>query len=92
MILRAHNEGMARDPHDVAFSKFARSVLTKKGVDLTAADLRVMHGVVYLKGSVALNRGDFPGGNLKQQVALAEHQLRQKPGIKDVIIDVMYKD
>lgn len=81
-----------RDPVDVSMTKLARTILLKKGVDMTGADLRVLHGVIYLKGSITINKGENPTLPLRKLVEEAGHYLRNKPGVKDFIVDVQYRE
>lgn len=77
------------DPADVRTSKYLRSELGRKMIDVGQADVRVTHGVAYVRGVV---RG-VPGG--PPDVKLAIHQccdgLRQKGMIKDYVIDCAYR-
>ena len=78
------------DPRDVAATKMCRREFTRKGVDVSAADIRVMHGVCYLKGQIKMIMGEGKI-DLKEQVQLVARILRSKQGINDVIVDVNYK-
>lgn len=81
-----------RDPKDVGIAKLARHTFSKKGADLTGADIRVLHGVVYLRGSLTLDKGNAPPGvPIRKIVQDASDYLRQK-GVKDIVIDVLYRE
>jgi hypothetical protein len=78
---------MAKNEEDVRATKAARTELTKRGIDVTLCDVRVMHGVLHIRGSV--RKG--PGGeftDLKEELDRVCGLLRQKPGIKDVSLAV----
>lgn len=78
------------DPKDVAANKFVRSIFGRRGIDVTRADLRVMHGVCYIRGAVAA----IPGSgitDLKLEVQNIAKLLTQKPDIKDVVIDCHFR-
>ncbi len=68
----------------------ARSYLGRRGVDLTLADVRVMHGVCYLRGTVSTVKGSGVH-DLKAEVEQAARILKQKPEIRDVVIDCTYR-
>jgi hypothetical protein len=77
------------DPLDVRASKSLRSELGKKLIDVTQADVRVMHGTAYIRGVVK----PIVGGptDTKAALNLACSGLRQKGVIKDFVIDCVYR-
>ncbi|MFZ4507496.1 MAG: hypothetical protein ACOYON_07345 [Fimbriimonas sp.] len=82
---------MAKDPADLQGTKIARQFIGRRGIDLTRADIRVMHGVLYVKGQVAKMRGfDIP--SLRAELEAAGKILRTKQEIKDVVIEVTYRE
>lgn len=82
--------GMARDEGDVRATKAARAELSKRGVDLSMADLRCMHGTLYVRGTVKAYRGANIT-DIKSEMELIARVLRQKPDIRDVILECMYR-
>lgn len=78
------------DPLDVRASKTLRSELGKKLIDVASADVRVMHGVAYIRGVVKC----IPGGPPDLKVALNTTltNLRQKGSIKDYVLDCVYRN
>lgn len=75
---------------DVRGTKHARSEFGRRGIDLTQADLRVMHGVCYVRGSVrALRSANIP--DLKAEMEKIAKILKTKQEIKDVIMDCIYR-
>ncbi len=78
---------MAKNDEDVRATKYARTELIKRGIDLTLCDIRVMHGVLHLRGSIRKGPGaEF--ADLKVELERICNWLRQKPGIKDVALAV----
>ena len=78
------------DPNDVMATKIARREFTKRKVDLSTADIRVMHGVCYLRGTVKAIRGaEFP--DIKLECEHIARILRTKGEIKDVVLDCQYR-
>ncbi|MEQ1822630.1 MAG: hypothetical protein ABL949_08975 [Fimbriimonadaceae bacterium] len=78
------------DPKDVAANKIVRQMFGRRGIDVTRADLRVMHGVCYIRGAVAA----IPGSgitDLKLEVQNIARLLTQKGGIKDVVVDCQFR-
>ncbi len=77
------------DPKDVQASKYLRSELGKKLIDVGQADVRVMHGVAYIRGVVK----SIPGGPPDVKVAINQvaQNLRQKGIVKDIVIDCAYR-
>lgn len=78
------------DPNDVSGTKAARSLLGRRGVDLTLCDLRVMHGVCYIRGTVSAVKGSGIL-DIKTEIEHCARLLRQKPEIRDVVIDARYR-
>ena len=77
------------DEKDVHGLRMARSELSKRGIDTSRADVRVMHGVCYIKGMVYAT----PGSDIKDirlEMEHVRHILRQKPDIRDVVLDCQF--
>jgi len=82
---------MARDPKDVSGLRLVRTELAKRGIDTGKADIRVTHGTVYLRGRFGTMKGsNIP--DLRREMDLIGQVLRQKTGIKDVVIDCQYSN
>lgn len=78
------------DPHDVSTTKMVRRDFGRSGLDITYADIRVLHGVVYIRGTVSVNKStdvEDPKAEMERVARL----LRQRAGIKDVVVDVRYR-
>lgn len=84
-----YNASMA-NPKDVEGTRFARRMFTKFKIDVTKADVRCMHGVVYLRGQITAYR-DSGITDLRAEVEKIARVLRTQPGIRDVSIDVSYR-
>jgi hypothetical protein len=82
-------EAVMVDQRDVNALRQVRTELTKRGVDIGRADLQMRNGVLTMRGSV----GGMPGvaiPDLKLEVEHIARLLRQKPDIRDVIVDLRY--
>ncbi|MER3417891.1 MAG: hypothetical protein C4343_01995 [Chloroflexota bacterium] len=65
----------------------ARAEFARRGVDISRCDLSVLHGVCYVRGEIA----SLPGAtfdDLERQVNLMQRVLRQRPEIRDVVMDI----
>lgn len=78
------------DRGDIEATKRARREFTKHHIDISRADLRVMHGVVYLRGIVLKEHGAHYE-DVKTETERIGRLLRQLPQVRDVVIDVMYR-
>ena len=67
-------------------NKLARSVMNKRGVDLSMADLRVSHGICYIRGTIKFIKGREADN---KEVAMGQviKALRQQPEIRDVVCE-----
>ncbi len=74
------------DPKDVEATKIVRREFTRRNVDTTMADIRVSHGVAYVKGTLRMQRGG-DGGDIKATVDGIAKALRTRTEIRDVVID-----
>jgi len=74
---------------DVHATRMVQRELIKRGIDISYMDVRVSHGVVYLRGIVRKMRGmDF---DLEREMAIICNILRQKPGIRQVVNDCVIR-
>lgn len=73
------------DPNDVAGTKAVRRELSKRNFDTTMADLRVTHGVAYIRGSIRMIKGGNP--DIKAELEIVAKVLRTNPFIKEVVVD-----
>jgi hypothetical protein len=77
------------DQKDVHGLRMARSELSKRGIDTSRADIRVMHGVCYIKGIITAAKGSEIK-DIKLEMEHLRHILRQKPDIRDVVLDCQF--
>lgn len=63
----------------------ARQEFSKRNLDMTRADVRVTHGVCYIRGSIGVMRGGPQ--DVRSELELIAKVLRTRPGIKDVVVD-----
>ena len=71
---------------DATMTRLVRREVSRRYIDATRLDIKAMHGVVYLRGSIARLRGHDV--DLKKELEVIHRVLRGKSGIRDVIIDV----
>ncbi len=78
------------DPNDVTGTKMARSYMGRRGIDLTLADVRVMHGVCYIRGTISAVKG---AGvlDIRTEVEQCARLLKQRVEIRDVVLDCLYR-
>jgi hypothetical protein len=68
-----------------------RREISRRYIDSSSLDVRVMHGVVYLRGWVDNLRGSHQQRvDLNEEMELIHRILTQKPGIRDVVVEVQY--
>ncbi|MCS7272749.1 MAG: BON domain-containing protein [Fimbriimonadales bacterium] len=63
--------------------------ITKRHIDTSRLDVQVYHGVVYLRGVVSALRGHDI--DVQAEMEIIRRILRQRPGVRDVVIDVTYR-
>lgn len=78
------------DPRDVEATRQARREFTKHRIDVTLADIRVMHGVIYIRGTIKSERG-ATYEDVQVECERIARLLRQKADIRDVVLDVNYR-
>jgi hypothetical protein len=68
---------------DARMTNAIRHEVVKRCIDSSRLDVRVCHGVCYLGGEVR----QLPGQpvDLKKEMEVIHHVLRNKPGIRDVV-------
>ena len=78
------------DPKDVEGTKIVRREFNKRAIDTSRADIRVMHGVAYIRGQLMKMRG--AEGSLKESVEHICKALRSRPEIRDVVVDAVMRE
>jgi hypothetical protein len=77
------------DQKDIHGMRMARTELSKRGIDTTRADVRVAHGVCYIKGLITTVAGSEIK-DIRIEMEHIRHVLRQKPDIRDVVLDCQF--
>jgi hypothetical protein len=62
--------------------------LSRRAIDISLCDIRVSHGVCYIRGVVSKMRGHDI--DLAREMAIIQGMLRQK-GIREVIVEATLK-
>lgn len=75
---------------DAEMTRMVRREISRRYVDSTRLDVRVMHGVVYLRGSIGSLRS-HPDVDLTEEILIIERIIRQRPGIRDVINEIEFE-
>ncbi len=78
-----------KDEKDVRGLRSARAELSKRGIDTTRADVRVVHGVLQIRGKIGIARSSAVS-DLRSEMELIARVLRSKPEIRDVVLDCTY--
>lgn len=81
---------MGMSEEDLRASKFARSLFAKRAIDATRADIRVSHGVLYVRGMLA-RMANAEYSDLETEVENMAKVLRGRSEIREVVIDVAYR-
>ena len=79
------------DPNDVIATKLTRREFNKHHVDVTQADIRVNHGVVFVRGTVQAQRGSHYH-DVEEECQRIARILKQRPEIRDVVLDATYRN
>ncbi len=74
---------------DVETRRMVLREISKRHVDSSRLDVQVFHGVVYLRGTVSGMRGHDI--DIKAEMEVIRRILRQRPGVRDVVLDVIYR-
>lgn len=77
------------DPKDVETTKIVRREFNRRAIDTSLADIRVSHGVVYIRGTIKPMRGG--AGDPKHEVEIISRALRTRPEIRDVVVDCIFR-
>ena len=78
------------DQNDFRGQRIARSEFARRGIDVSRADIYVMHGVLYMRGSIK----PMPNAtytDLGHELALVQKILRQRPEIRDLVMEVTHE-
>ncbi len=69
---------------DAEATRMVRAQITRRYVDSSQLDVRVIHGTVYLRGVLRPLR-THRDIDLQKEMETISHILRQKPGIRKVV-------
>ncbi|MDO8586041.1 MAG: BON domain-containing protein [Armatimonadota bacterium] len=72
---------------DAEMTRMVRREISRRYIDSSNLDVRVMHGVVYLRGWVDKLRGHHQDVDLKEELEVIHRILMQRPGVRDVVIE-----
>ncbi len=75
------------DQNDFRGQRIARSEFARRGVDISRADVYVMHGILYMRGEVK----PMPKSlilDMNSEMGIITKILRQRPEIRDIVLDV----
>lgn len=74
---------------DVRGLRYAHSAFNRRGIDTSRADVRMMHGVIHVRGTLAKAPGSsYP--DLRAEVDHTIKLIKSKPEVRDVVLDVVY--
>ena len=76
---------------DTSAIRSIRHELFRRYVDTTDVDVRVFHGVCYMRGSMRKLRL-HPDVDLEHEAEILRRIIRQKPGIRELIWEVNLKN
>lgn len=79
-------------PGDVQATKALRRALTKKMIDVTYADIRVTHGVAYIRGVIKPMRGGPELAKVRSECEHVGQILRQQGHAKEIVVDAIIRD
>jgi hypothetical protein len=68
-------------------TRTVRAQITRRYLDSSQLEVRVMHGVAYLRGVISHLRS-HPDINLEHEKEVISHSLRGRNGIREVIWEV----
>lgn len=77
------------DPKDVEGTKVVRREFNRRAIDTTLADIRVSHGVVYIRGTIKPMKGGAT--DVKHEVELVCRALRTRAEIRDIVVDCVFR-
>ncbi len=72
---------------DAGYTRMVQRELNRRYVDTSRVDVRVIHGVCYMRGQITRLR-THPEVDLEQESEIIRKILRQKPGIRELIWEV----
>jgi len=73
---------------DSAMTREVLRDISKRPLDISDLHVSVMHGVVYLRGKINKIRGYHCDIDLRDELRVISHILRQRSGVREVICEV----
>lgn len=77
-------------PEDIEGGRSVRKELARRPIDTTLAQVTISHGIVRISGQVRAMRGHVM--DLRAEMEMIARVLRQKPGIRDVILECVFRE
>jgi len=74
---------------DARALKQARTEMSKRGFDLGRSDIQLRRGTITVRGIVSITRGSSIN-NPQREMDIVGTVLRQRPDIKEVVIDCTF--
>lgn len=75
------------DPKDVEATKMVRREFNRRKIDATLADIRILHGVLYVRGTFKGIGGSDP----KVEFDVIIRALRGRGMVREVVSDVLFR-
>jgi len=79
------------DINDRRATKYARSCFIKRGIDLQMADVRVQHGVCFVRGCIQA-AAKVSMKSVEHEAYLVTQIIRRSPDIKECVLECTYKE
>jgi len=73
---------------DSALTREVMRDISKRPVDISGLDVHASQGIVYIRGRIEKLRGYHEDLDLHEELGIIVRLLRQKPGIRDVCVEV----
>jgi len=68
-----------------------RCEFSKRGIEIGRADITLTHGTLHIRGTLSIMRGTVIK-DLRAEVEMVGRIMRQKPEIKNVLIECSYSE
>ena len=79
------------DINDVRATKGARNSFGKRGIDLQMADVRVQHGVCFVRGMLkALPKWNIE--SIEKEAMVVANMIKRMPEVKEVVLECSYRE
>jgi hypothetical protein len=74
---------------DAEMTRLVRREISRRYVDCTHLEVRVMHGVVYLRGWIErLRSQEHKNIDLTEELQVIQRILLQKSGVREVVMEI----